>query len=800
MKYSYNWLKELSGTKMSEKEIASLITMHSFEVEEIENVGSDLDGVVVGEILEIEKHPNADKLQLTKVTNGKDILQIVCGAHNISVGDKVPVALVGTILPNGIEIKEAEIRGIKSCGMLCAQDELGLGTDHSGIIILDREAEIGTPAANLLLEKDTILEIKILPDRAHDALNHVGIAREIAAITNGGEIDYDYDGLILEGGKSKKVSVKIENNEICQRYMAAVLQDVKVSTSPDWLKNRLENCGIRSINNVVDVTNYVMLEIGQPLHAFDLDKIESEIIIRNAEDGEKITILDGTEKELKKEDILIATKKEAIALAGVMGGRDSGVSENSKTIVLEAATFNSTMIRRTKNRLNLLTDAAQRFEKGIDPNLAEKALVRAVEILEHIAEAKFEGFVDQYAEKKESWEIKLDLEYAEKLLGEKIPTAEAKKILTSLGFKVKEEGAHFLVQVPTFRIDVLTQEDIIEDIGRIYGYEKIKPIAPLAEIKLPPMNEKRSFERGLKNILVSQGFSEVLNYAFYGPEDAALFTDSKNDHLELEKPLTPEHIFLRVSLLPNILRNVAENLKREKNFQIFELGRSFCSNENVLPEEKTVLIGAIASEQKGKKENLDKRNLSSFYAAKGLVDDFMSQLGITDHYYAAPKENSLNGLNSLWHKSRVAEIKIKGQDLVLGYVGEINPFVLNDFNIKDRIAIFEFDANLLRNISQGEMEYESLRKYPVVSRDISMIVKGGILVDDILAIIQNAGGQMVLDVDLFDIFDFADGTTSFAFRILLGVDDRTLHSAEIDTVINGVIQELELNSNIEVRK
>ena len=793
MKYSYNWLKELTETKLSAQKIVDAITMHSFEVEEVSEVGSDLEGVVVGEILEIKKHSNADKLQLTKINIGKQVLDIVCGAHNISVGDKVPVALVGTKLPNGIEIKEAEIRGEKSFGMLCAVDELGLGSDHSGIIILDKKAKVGSPAGKLLSEKDTVLEIKILPDRAHDALSHVGLAREIAAI-QGTQIDYDYDGLVLPSKKSKKVRVKIEDSKLCERYIAAVLENVKIAPSPAWMKSRLENCGIRSINNVVDVTNFVMLELGQPLHAFDYAKIASEIIVRDAKKDEKITILDGSEKKLKKGDILIATQKGAIALAGVMGGLDSGVSDQTQTVVLEAATFNSAMIRKTKNRLNLLTDAAQRFEKGIDPNLAEKALVRAVELLEHIAGAELEGVVDEYPKKKNPWSIKLEMEYVEKLLGEKIPTAAAKKILSSLGFEVKGNEKQFVVQVPTFRLDALTQEDLIEEIGRIYGYEKIQPLAPKIEISSPRKNEKRIFERNLKNIMAAQGFSEVLNYAFYGEREMITHVDSTG-HVELQSPLTPQHSHLRVSLAPNVLKNMAENLKREKSVQIFEIGRVFNLSGKKLPKESTMLIGAIAIEKKNKKETADKRQQTPFFMAKAMADDLFAQLGITDQYY-----KSIDKTSQFWHESRSAEIKITGNDEVIGHVGEVSPLVLEKFSISSRVAMFEFDSEKLREVSSSEMEYQPLRKYPVVSRDISMLVKKGMHVDQVLSVLQKSGGDFILDTDLFDIFDFADDSSSFAFRILLGANDRTLTSKEIDEIMEKITFQLENELKVEIRK
>lgn len=821
---------------MSAEKAVEEITMHGFEVEEVEHVGLEMPGLVVGEILEIEKHPNADKLQVVRVDvgpslpaslpNGErgkgNILQIVCGAHNISVGDKVPVATVGTKLPGDFEIKEAEIRGVKSFGMLCAEDELGLGKDHSGILLLDKSAKVGTPAGELLGEKDTILDIKVLPDRAHDAVSHVGMAREIAAL-GGTETDYDYDNLILPKKKAKNLGVKIEKAELCERYIAVAMKNIQVTSSPQWLKNRLENCGIRSINNVVDVTNYVMLELGQPLHAFDLAKVsgmqfpisndqfpnksqisnskkQTEIIVRNAKKGEKITILDGSVKELSSEDIVIANEKEALALAGVMGGSVSGVSDSTTQIILEAATFHPTSIRRTRTRHNLPTDAALRFEKGLDPNLAEKAAVRAIELLEHIAGAQVRGIVDEYTKKKKPWTIKLDLSYTNKLLGENIPEKTSKQILEALGFGVKASKKEFIVNVPTFRLDALTQEDLIEEIGRIYGYDKIKAIAPHARVQAAPVNEKRMFARKLKGVMATQGFSEVYNYSFYGQKEANLIGMGSVKHLELETPLSPELALVRVSLVPNMLKNVKENLKNFKDIKIFELGREFWIDQDLLPEEKMMLVGAIVADQKGKKGQINKREESPFFAAKAAVDDLMAQLGITDHYYDTFNGSPLDTPRSVWHESRSAEIKIEGIEKAVGYLGEINPFMLANVDIHTRVAMFELDMEALRSISSEQSEFEPLRKFPVVSRDIAMVVDGQVRVDDILKIMQSAGGNLVLDVDLFDIYDFADGTSSYAFHILIGADDRTLTSGEIDGVMEKITQELEKKEDLQIRK
>ncbi|KKU53033.1 MAG: Phenylalanine-tRNA ligase beta subunit, partial [Candidatus Moranbacteria bacterium GW2011_GWE2_47_10] len=580
MKYSYKWLKELSGTKKSAQEIADLLTFHAFEIEGIEKNENDFDKVVVGQILEISAHPNADKLQLTKVNVGKEVLEIVCGARNIKVGDKVPVALVGAKLPNGLEIKEAEIRGAKSFGMLCALDELGMGSDHSGIFILGDDLKVGVSFAEALELDDASIEVDVLANRAHDALSHVGMAREIAAVEKR-KLDYDYEVLVLAKKKTKKLKVTISDKSICSRYIGAVLENVKVGDSPQWLRNRLEKSGIRAINNVVDATNFVMLELGQPLHAFDCEKVGKEIVVRNAKEGEEIKILDGSAKKLNKEDIVIADREKAIALAGVMGGFDSGVTNVTTSIILEAANFDAPSIRRTRSRLALPTDAAIRFEKKIDPSLAEKAMVRVIEILEHISGGELEGVVDEYPKKAKYWSVKLDLDYVGRLLGEDVPVKRSKEILSLLGMKVKGSGKIVTVEIPTFRLDLETQEDLIEEIGRIYGYEKIKAVPPLAPVQSPVINEERFFERKLKNILVAEGFSEVYNYSFYGRKDAGIAELASIKHVELENSLNADQNLMRVSLFPGLLKNVRENLKNFREFSIFEMGRVYWRNGDI---------------------------------------------------------------------------------------------------------------------------------------------------------------------------------------------------------------------------
>ena len=803
MKYSYNWLKDLSGTTLSAQEVAEAITMHSFEVEEMENVGSDFEKVVVGEIVEIEKHPNADKLQVTKTDVGGQVLQIVCGARNIAVGDKVPVALVGAKLGEDFVIKETEIRGVKSFGMICAEDELGLGTDHNGIMQLDSSIEAGTKFSEVVSGPDTVLEIKILPDRAHDALSHVGMAREIAALS-GAEMDYDYDGLVLPERESKKVSVAIDER-LCSRYIAVVLENVTVEQSPEWLRSKLERCGIRSINNVVDVTNFVMLELGQPMHAFDFDTISSgdsaTISVRSANSDEMITILDGSQKKLTGADIVIANRSEAIALAGVMGGEHTGVGERTQTVVLEAATFDPVSIRKTRQRLNLPTDAAMRFEKEIDPNLAEKAMVRAVELLEHLAGAKFEGIAEKYPHGRAPFTLELDLTYIDKLLGTEVPHQESARILRSLGYGVEEKTGVFAVTVPTFRLDTLSQEDLIEEIGRIYGYEKIQPKPLLAPVVVPKTNERRMFTRKAKDILVSLGYSEILSYAFYGKREIELFHLQKTPHLEVEMPLSPDLSFMRVSMLPGMLRAVSENLKRFGAIRIFETGKVYWPREGGLPTEKTMLLGAVVLEDVHEKQKkTDKRAHGEFYVTKGDTDALLEKLGIAGYYYDDFKAHPLEDFAAAWHGVRTAEIKLEAGNKTIGFVGEVHPRILDACGITKRVAVFEFDLDVLQETASEELTFAPISRFPEVTRDLSMIVNGDILADDIMRLIEQKGGEMVLNMELFDIFDFDDGSASYAFHIIFGSPERTLTGSEVDARMESIMEGLAGELGIEVRR
>lgn len=787
MKYSYNWLKELSGAKLTAEKAAERLTMHSFELEGMEKSGRGLENVVVGEILEIKKHPNADKLQLTRVNIGKENLEIVCGATNIKIGDKVPVALAPAKLPNGLKIKEVEIRGVKSCGMLCAPDELGLGKKHSGILILDCGAKIGTPLAKYLGLDNAIFEIKVLPDRAHDAMSHVGVAREIAVLS-GKKPECDFERLKMPIKKTRKLKVEIRDKKLCLRYIGAVMEGVKIKESSSWMKARLKTSEINSINNIVDATNYIMLELGQPLHAFDFDKLKSrKILVRRAKNGEEINLLDKGTNKLTGDDLLITDGGAPVALAGIKGGRTAEIDSNTKNIVLEAASFEAVNIRRTAKRLGIRTESSDRYEKEIDPNLCEKAIARVIEILEHTTEAKLEGIVDVYPKKIEPWKIKLNFNYVDDLLGEKVPFKEAIKILSLLGIKTKARKSNKAeCTVPTFRVDLKTQEDLIEEIGRIWGYEKIKSCPMVESVAAVPINSRLNFERRIRENMPGLGFDEIYNYSFYSKRDADFCELSGIKHFELASPMNPKQELVRASLIPNILKNVQGNMKYFESFNIFEIGRTYYSENGKIKEKRMLIMAEVLEKDK---------NAETFLAIKGSTEGFFGFIGIDENLVSMKEIQS--PIEKFWHPARLAEIKI--DNVSVGMTGEISPLVLAKYKITKRVAMSQFDLEKLYSVSQKEIIYRPIRRFPAITRDISMITGADNTVAKITDFIRKSGGNLVLKVKMFDVFQ-KSGRTSLAFHIEFGADDRTLENDKVDALMEKIISGLEKKLKVEVRK
>ncbi len=779
MKISYNWLKEFVEINIPPEKLAEVLTMRSFEVEEIIYQGEGLDRVVVGEILEVKEHSDADRLNLVKVNVDKDkILDIVCGAPNVEIGQKVAVALVGAELPGGFKIEKRKVRGVESCGMICAEDELGIGDEHKGIMVLDKSLEVGTPIKKALNLDDVIFEIDILPNRAHDCLCHLGVAREVAAITKK-SIKYPSSSAdkqatsIKQGLKESSLDVEIiEDKNLCKRYSVAVMKNVEIKDSPAWLKNKLESCGVRSINNIVDITNYVMLTLGQPMHAFNADKLNGKIVVRNAKKGEKILALDDETYELNENDLVIADEKKAIAIAGVMGGIETAVDERTKNIIFEAANFDCTNIRKTAQRLKLSSESSYRFEREIDPEMTVQAIMKAIEMAGDLAGGKIEeNMTDIYPNPVVQKELEFEFKRIKNLLGVEVAEKEVVKILESLDFEVTMNNEILKVKVPTYRIDIERVNDIIEEISRIYGYKNIPEVAPEVRMESVVPDKILLLEKDLRTISEGLGLCEIYNYSFVSEKDIDNLGLKTENHLELQNPLSEEHKFLRISVLPYLLKNVEKNLKYRDDFALFELGRIYLKNDNnKLPDEKRIFAGVMAD--KNIKDIL-------FYELKGRIEVLMSKLGVNELVY-----KEIESAESFWHKGRSAKIIYKNK--IIGKIGEIHPNVSGAFGIETRVSYFEIYEEELLEFYSKEKHYQKINKFPAVELDLSVVFDESVKWDDVKKVVFNAGGKLVRSVEPFDIYrgkELGDGKKSIAFRIFYQAEDRTLKDEEVGVFI-----------------
>jgi len=634
---------------------------------------------------------------------------------------------------------------------------------------------------------DWTLDVDVLPNRGADCFSHLGVAREISTIL-GYKLEAPDKTFEETEGKTKDfIKVEIRSKKDCYRYTAKVITNIKVGPSPVWIKEKLKVLGLKSINNIVDVANYVMLETGQPLHVFDLDKIsDRKIIVRRAQKGDRITTLDGEKYALGKDVLVIADNKKPLAIAGIKGGKEAGIDKKTRDIVLESANFNAKTVRKGSKSIDLKTDASWRFEHGIDLNLSKVAIERASHLIQKLAKGKVcKGLVDFYPKKPVVKKIKLDLDYTQSLLGVKLTSSKIKSILKSLGFDIlKSSGSQFLVRVPTFRLDVLIPEDLIEEIGRIYGYENI----PLAFPKTALIPAKRNFnifwENRVKDILKESGFTETYNYSFLSKKQGEIFGHDASSMIELENPLSAAHQYLRPSLIPNLLKVLEENQKLFKDIRMFEIGKIFIQQKTV---EKRMLTGVISGD--------------AFYEAKGIIDLLLNKLGLSDIWYDEYKPTPEESKISIWHPKRCAEIKV-GQDEV-GFLGEVSSKIVEKLKLKSRVIVFDFDFEKLQKSASEETEFQPISSYPFAVRDIAVLVPRGVLVEAVLNKINIAGGSLITDVDLFDIYEgeeILEGKKNLAFHIIYQAQDRTLSSKEIEEIQNKIIKALDADPEWEVRK
>jgi len=793
MLISLEWLKDYVEINEDIKELEHALTMIGQEVEAIEIQGEGLDNIVVGQVIEYKKHPDSEKLSLLKVDVAEDEpLQIICGAPNHKEGDKVAVAKIGAVLPGNFKIKKAKVRGVESYGMLCSETELGIGEESDGIIILSEDAVVGTELREHLNLNDVIFELEITPNRP-DCLSHIGIAREIAAYYNR-EVKYPATNFTAINEKSD-YKVKIEDEARCKRYSARVIRDVKVEDSPEWLKRRLKAIGLRPINNVVDITNYLTFEYNQPMHAFDFSKIEGKkVVVREAKTNEKIVTLDGEERELTNKELVIADSNRAIAIAGVMGGANSEVDENTKDILLEVAYFTPENIRKTSKNLTLSSDSSYRFERGMDRELIGTTLDRACNLLEEITSGKVEEHKeDIYLEKPETTEISLDLLKLNKFIGKDLTLDTVEKILLSLGLKVNRESETEIKVIPTsYRQDLKRTADLYEEVIRMYGFENIEDIMPKEEIQSGKVDRAIQITDDSKKILRDLGLQEVINYSFVS-RDILKAVKNESETLEIMNPLNEEMVVMRPTLIPSLLTNIKDNFNRNiKDVKFFEVSSTFTPSEELADEVIKVAIAVAGKESKSlwdvKPESYD------FYDLKGYVESFMETIGVSRYQLNRTE-------NKAFHPGRAADIMV-GRDL-LGTFGEVHPDVCESIGIsKERVYIAELELEKALKYAKSKIKYQPIVKYPEVTRDLAIVVPTETLVGDMVNAIKKSS-NIIESVELFDVYEgekVEAGKKSVAISIIMRKATGTLEEKEVTTAVDKILSLIKKKFNGEIRQ
>jgi phenylalanyl-tRNA synthetase beta chain len=799
MLLSLNWLKEYVDLPRSitPEELGLRLTMHTVEIDSVEKQAERFENIVVGRIEKVSPHPNADKLRLAEVNVGKEVLRIVCGAPNIEPGQLVPVAKAGAVLPNGLEIKEAKIRGEKSVGMLCAEDELGLGEGHAGIMVLEK-AKIGQGFADYLKMDDVLFEVdnKSITNRP-DLWGHYGMARDISAFLDTKLKDYpaQIEKLKIENEKDD-LKIKVEDHKLCPRYMAICMAGVEIKESPGWMQKRLIAVGMRPINNIVDITNYVMLESGQPLHAFDRSLLDA-IVVRNAKKGEVIPTLDGEKRELITSDLVIADSKKPVAIAGVMGSENSEINQDTTGIVIESANFDPSSVRKTAQRLGLRTEASKRFEKSLDPNLCELALFRTVDLVrQSCPDAKVTSkILDKKNFDLDQGPIDLNYEWLKNFIGHDLETKKIKHIFEKLGFVAEEKEGKLQITVPTWRAtkDITIKEDLAEEVSRIIGYDNLPPQMPRVEMAAPALSEDLKLIRKIKTLLAGgPALSETHNYSFVGEEQLKKLGISTKDYLRLANPISAHQTLLRQSLATNLIENVVVNQARYDEIGIFEIGSVYLGvagelskgNNGKLPyQEKRLGLVLAGGEQK-----------ELFLKAKGILEYLFG------HFDLQPVFAQAEIFPAWADVSRSAHVNMGGS--TFGTVSCLDKRIASKSGVKKETVVAEINlTKLLRAIvEKPEKTHQAFDKFPPVVRDIAFVVDEKIIYNDLKKEIEKSS-NIIKTVELFDVYQgekLGHGKKNLAFHIVYQAD-RTMTSEEIDQIQRNIVDNLEKKFEAKIR-
>jgi phenylalanyl-tRNA synthetase beta chain len=775
MKFSYDWLRELSGTEKSPEALARLIMFHAFEVESSEPFSHGLDSVVIGLVRSVVAHPDADRLSVTTVETvpGEEPRTVVCGAPNIAVGQKVAVAIPGAKLPNGIEIADAKIRGVASSGMICAEDELGLGNDHEGILVLPEDAPIGMPFADYLGLSDTVLDVNILPNRGCDTLSYRGLAREIAALEGRGPLFVETAELPDLPTEGVPVSVVSDR---CRRYVGILFENVSEERTPLPIRSALLRSGLRPVSPVVDITNYLMLLYGQPMHAFDADVLSGGIVVRQATEGEKLVLLDGKELSLSVEDLVIADGERPLALAGVMGGTRSGISRSTKRVFLEIATFDPSSVRATASRNRLSTDASYRFERNVDTERAVASAIAAIGLFSEVTGASAVGMTDIVSRPDSPREIPFDPKVFRDMFGEEADLSDAESKLGLLGLSVRDGKDGRIATVPTFRPDLSDRWDLAEEVGRMIGYQSFPSMPLPVPLTAPNRNDSADFARALRRFLADSGRDEILTYSFYSRADAdRLGEDVRSRHLGLANPMNPDQAVLRGSLLPTHLRKVAENRRFLDDFRFFELGDRYLLGPDGGPVEDRVL-SLVSVSKKGE---------DGFFVMKGELEKLFAFSGLNDVSWEPVDPGDASGDLPLFHPTRTARLVACG--MTLGIAGEISPLVKEAYGIRGEVVSAQLSFDILRSRYGSVATYVPIPRFPYATRDLSLSVPSSVRAGDLSAAVSSAA-PLVRATTLFDIYDRGDGTKTLSFRLAFGRDDGTVGGEEVDAAVRDILE------------
>lgn len=803
MRVSYKWLQEYVNVPVSPQELAERLTMAGIAVENVIETGQGVRGVVTGRIETISRHPNADKLVVATVNTGRDKCPVITAATNVGEGDVIPVALEGALLASGLVIKKAKLRGVESRGMMCSGQELGIDPrtmppDQShGVMILPPGTPLGRDAREVLGLDDCILELDLTPNRG-DCLSMIGVAREVAALFG--------EAFRLPGPAFSELSENIEGQvrvdiiepELCRRYAARLIKNVHIGRSPLWMQNRLRAAGIRPISNIVDVTNYVLLEMGQPLHAFDFDTLKDrQIIVRRAAEGEKIVSLDGVERELTPEMLVIADPGGPVAVAGVMGGLTTEVTEKTTAVLLESAFFNPVSIRRTARALGMRSESALRFEKGIDADGCVRAAGRAAQLIREMGAGDVvAGVIDNYPAPAEARTIILRPERAGRILGADISSVEAAEILKSLQFKVRADGAKLLVAVPTHRADVSLEIDLIEELARMHGYGRLPVTLPYGPTTQGTKTPEQSFTTRVRDAMAGAGLCEVVTYSFTSPrvfDRLGLPADSSlRDAVQLQNPLSEEHSVMRTVMLPGLLEILVRNSNRRvQDAGIFEIGRVFYPRgAGRQPEERPVLAAAAMGKTVGAWNS--PAVPVDFYTLKGVLESLFEQVRAEAGFTAGEAPG--------YHPGRTAVLEARGRRL--GVAGELHPDVLERLDLPVRVVAFEIDLVELFAVSGRPAQYQPLPRFPGVERDLAVLVKLDFPAAVIRESVRRAGGSLLRSVALFDVYtgeQVPEGQKSMAFALRFQADDRTLTDVEVNERMEAIAENLSKSFGAGIR-